>query len=39
MCAKISKASKSFTLLLASMALILLYTVTEPRSGPESPID
>lgn len=39
MCAKISKASESFTLLLPSMALILFYTVTGPRSGAESPIE
>lgn len=39
MCAKISKASESFTLLLPSIALILLYTVTGPRSGAESPIE
>jgi acetyl esterase/lipase len=37
--ARISKAMESSTLLLPSMALILLYTVSGPRRGSESPIE
>jgi acetyl esterase len=37
--ASISKAWESSTLLLPSMALILLCTVSEPRRGSESPIE
>jgi acetyl esterase len=36
---RISKALESSTLLLPSMALILLYTVSGPRRGSESPIE
>ena len=39
MCALISKSLDSSTLLLASMALVLLYTASGPRKGSESPME